>query len=284
MQSAKGPNVLAFLVIFSSVCVSYRRSAQKFWMVAECSSWWVHSPPLFLLQLHRMTSNLDLNLFWGAVACMWGYAVFTFTSHVMSHAAGSLPWSLSDQLRFCWRPGGELSLRFSSTVTLSIGSTGCNFSILLAEIPVSLWSSLPGPENDTDAREVFEVRNCRSSSAIIEQFELWSLARGAALFLLFLRYVQTPELLLVECFSKCWSACVRHVMLGLICVCFWVCVVHAGGPRIHRMSTSCQWIVGQQQCSCPASDKEQLSSQKLFGPCKWVLWTSELFFCPKSDF
>lgn len=180
--------------------------------------------------------------------------------------------------------GGELSLRFSSTVTLSIGSTGCNFSILLAEIPVSLWSSLPGPENDTDAREVFEVRNCRSSSAIIEQFELWSLARGAALFLLFLRYVQTPELLLVECFSKCWSACVRHVMLGLICVCFWVCVVRAGGPRIHRMSTSCQWIVGQQHCSCPASDKEQLSSQKLFGPCKWVLWTSELFFCPKSDF
>lgn len=187
-------------------------------------------------------------------------------------------WSASILLE----AGGELSLRFSSTVTLSIGSTGCNFSILLAEIPVSLWSSLPGPENDTDARAVFEVRNCRSSSAIIEQFELWSLARGAALFLLFLRYVQSPELLLVECFSKCWSACVRHVMLGLICVCFWVCVVRAGGPRIRRMSTSCQWIVGQQQCSCPASEKEQLSSQKLFGSCKWVLSTS--VFLPKSDF
>lgn len=65
-----------------------------------------------------------------------------------------------------------MSLRFSSTVTLSIGSTGRNFFILLAEIPVSLWSNLPRPENDTDAREVFEVGNCRSPCAVIEQFEL----------------------------------------------------------------------------------------------------------------
>lgn len=65
-----------------------------------------------------------------------------------------------------------MSLRFSSTVTLSIGSTGCNFFILLAEIPVSLWSSLPGLENDTDALGVFEVGNCRSPCAVIEQFEL----------------------------------------------------------------------------------------------------------------
>lgn len=50
--------------------------------------------------LHRMTVNLDLNLFWGAVACMWGYAVFTFTSQNHVCALGSLPWSLSHQLRF----------------------------------------------------------------------------------------------------------------------------------------------------------------------------------------
>lgn len=37
--------------------------------------------------------------------------------------------------------------------------------------------------------------------------------------LLFLRYVQTAELQVVECFSKCWTACVRRVMLGLIYVC-----------------------------------------------------------------
>lgn len=65
-----------------------------------------------------------------------------------------------------------MSLRVSSTVTLSIGSTGCNFFISLAEIPVSLFSSVPGPENDTDAREVFEVRNCWSPCTVIEQFEL----------------------------------------------------------------------------------------------------------------
>lgn len=177
---------------------------------------------------------------------------------------------------------GEVSLRFSSTVTLSIGSTGCNFFILLAEIPVSLWSNLPGPENDTDAREVFEVRNCRSPCAVVEQFELWSLARGAAHSLLFLRYVQTAEPLLVECFSKCWTACVRRVMLGLSDVCVFLCVVRAGGPRIHWTSTSRQWIVGQQQFSCPALQREQLSSQKLFGSCKWVVWTSQTFFCPKS--
>lgn len=118
-----------------------------------------------------------------------------------------------------------MGLRFSSTVTLSIGSTGCNFCILLAEIPVSLWNSLPGPKNDADAREVFEVRNCRSPCAVIEQFELRSLARGAALFVLFLRYVQTAEPLVVECFSKCWTACVRRVMLGLIYVCVSVCGV-----------------------------------------------------------
>lgn len=87
-------------------------------------------------------------------------------------------------------------------MTLSIGSTGCNFFIVLAEIPVSLWSSLPGLMNDTDAGEVFEVRNCRSPCAVIEQFELRSLARGAAPFLLFLRYVQTAEPLLVECFQN----------------------------------------------------------------------------------
>lgn len=175
--------------------------------------------PFSPLQRHRMTLNLDLNLFWGAVACMWGYAVFTFTSHVMFRAVALPP--LSDP-----RPGEEVSLRFSSTVTLSIGSTGCNFSRLLAEISVSLWSSSPAPENETDACEVFEVRNCRSPCAIIEQLELWSLARIAALVLL-LRYVQTPEPLLVECFSKCWSACVRHVLLGLTCVCFCVWCVQA---------------------------------------------------------
>lgn len=120
--------------------------------------------------------------------------------------------------------------------------------------------------------------------AVIEHFELWSLARGAALFLLFLRYVQTAEPLVVECFSKCWTACVRRVMLGLICVCICVsvCAVRAGGPRIYRASTSCQWIVGQQQFSCPALQTEQLSSQKLFGSYKWVLWTSQPFFYIKS--
>lgn len=210
----------------------------------------------------------------GAVACMWRYAVFTFTSQ--SH--GSLSWSLSHQLGFKGGGWGGVSLTFSSTVTLSIGSTGCNFFILLAEIPVSLWSSLPGLVNDTDASEVFEVANCRSPCAVIKQFELWSLARGAAPFLLFLRYVQTAELL-VECFSKLWTACVRRVMLGLIyvCVCVFLCVVRAGWPRIHRTATSRQRIVGQQQFSCPALQREQLSSQKLFGSCKWVLWTSQSF-------
>ena len=98
---------------------------------------------------------------------MWRYAVFTFTSQ--SH--GSLSWSLSHQLGFDvgWGWGG---LAFSSTVTRSIGSTGCNFFILLAEIPVSLWSSVPGLVNDPDASEVFEVAKCRSPCAVIKQFEL----------------------------------------------------------------------------------------------------------------
>lgn len=149
---------------------------------------------------------------------------------------------------------GEVSLRFNSTVTLPIGSSGCNFFISLAEIPVSLWSSLPELENDADAREVFEVGNHKSPFAIIEQFELWSLARRAAPFLLFLRYVQTTEPLVVECFSNCCTACVRCVMLGLIlCVCVYVflCVLRAGWPSVYR-TTSSQWIVGQQQFSCPA--------------------------------
>lgn len=63
--------------------------------------------------------------------------------------------------------GGSLRV-----VTLSIGSTGCNFFISLVENLVSLWSSLLGPENETDAHEVFEVANRRSPRAIIEQFEL----------------------------------------------------------------------------------------------------------------
>lgn len=117
-----------------------------------------------------------------------------------------------------WRREGEVSLRFSSTVTLSIGSTSCNFFISLAEISVSLWSSSPEPENDADAGEAFEVTNHTSPRAVIRQFELWSLARRDTPSLLFLRYVQTTEPLVVECFFKC-QTCVRHVRLGLSRVC-----------------------------------------------------------------
>lgn len=74
-------------------------------------------------------------------------------------------------------------------MTLSIGSSGRDFLISLVEIPVSHWSSLFRPENDADGCEVFEVTNHRSPRAIMEQCDLSLLARGAAPFLQFLRYM-----------------------------------------------------------------------------------------------
>lgn len=134
-----------------------------------------------------------------------------------------------------WRGGGRgVSLRFSSTVTLSIGSTGCNFSLLLAEISVSLWSSSPAPENDTDACEVFEVRDCRSLCAITEHFELWSLARTCFLAMFRLQsccswnVFQNVALLAWD--MSCWAS--------LVCV---LCVQADPGYTEHLHHASGLW-------------------------------------------
>ena len=117
-QSANRPNVWAFSVILSSACVSYRRSAQTFWMEAECSSWWVHSLPVFPLQFIQFI-EWQWILIWifsgGQLHVHEGMRYLHSAVRVMSFAVGSLPWSLSHQLGFKGgRGGGEPEVQLHS--------------------------------------------------------------------------------------------------------------------------------------------------------------------------
>lgn len=90
---------------------------------------------------------------------------------------------------------------------------------------MSHWSSLFRPENDADGCEVFEVTNHRSPRAIMEQCDLCLLARGAAPFLQFLRYILWLQ--------SCWVVDFQNVRLlawdvsfwaSFVCVCVCFCV------------------------------------------------------------
>lgn len=103
-----------------------------------CRKWeWEQSAALGESSLPTALPRADVGVLWGA--CVRGYAAFTLGSHAAS-------WGLSDQ------PGswqwGEVSLWFSSAVTLSIESAGCNFSLLRAEISASLCCCSLGATSD----------------------------------------------------------------------------------------------------------------------------------------
>lgn len=94
-------------------------------------------------------------LIWVFVGCMcaWVRSIYIGQSRC-------LLWSLSDQS--CSWQWGEVSLWFSSAVTLSIGSAGCIFSMLLAEISASLFCCSLGPASTVGS----------SFCATIERFKL----------------------------------------------------------------------------------------------------------------
>lgn len=126
------PQTVDVSVLNSSASVFCQTSTERAWMEAERSSWWVQSP-------HGLSQTRS-ECFVGCM-CAWVCSIYIQQSC-------SLPWSLSDQPCSCrW---GEVRLWFSSTVTLSIESTGCNFSMLLAEICASLCCSSVGPAADAD--------------------------------------------------------------------------------------------------------------------------------------
>lgn len=150
-----------------------------------------------------------------------------------------LLWSLSDQP--CSRWWGEVRLWFSSTVTLSIESTGCNFPALLAEISVSLCCSALGPTKKRWSLQLFEVTG----------LSVWILCSLAGTVLAW-------DLL-------CWASSVC------------LCVMCAGRAGTHGTSTSSPQIFVQQWFSCPASETEQPSSQKRTASCKWVWEISRAF-------
>lgn len=147
----------------------------------------------------------------------------------MQYLHSAVLWSLSHQP--CSWQWGEVSLWFSSAVTLSIESTGCNFSTLLAEISASLcccWSRMN--------RQAFR----RAVSIQIG---------GAA-------------------FSFVGTLCLRESCRVGPQLC--VCVMCAGRSGKRTTSTPSLQTVVQQPFSRPASETEQPSAPNLSVSCKWV--------------
>lgn len=160
---------------------------------------------------------------------MFGYAVFTFASHVPSDAGGSLPLELGWFLAWILAggPGGAPS---------EVQLHGDTFNRINWLQFLHFTCRNPGV---TPEQPAGTPNRCWCSGGLWSQrlqlsLPLWSsLSYGRwhreplPSSTPFLTYVQAPDLLLRllpsgECFPKRCSARVRHVMLGLTRVCFCV--------------------------------------------------------------